>query len=53
AEAGIQLGDVVLKVNGIPASERDRLRESFAGMRSGDTLEVEVDRDGEPMTVSI
>lgn len=53
AQAGIELGDVVRKVNGIPASERDRLRESFASMRSGDTLEVEVERDGVPMSVSI
>jgi len=53
AVAGVELGDVVRRVNGIPVEERRRLRESIAEMRPGDTLEVVVERDGEPVTIPI
>jgi len=53
AQAGVEVGDVVRRVNGVETDERERLRSSFAEMRPGETLEVELERDGEPVSLSI
>lgn len=52
AEAGLQPGDEVLAVNGAPIGEwMDFV--SVVRANPGETLELEVQRDGEPLTVTL
>lgn len=53
AEAGIQSGDVFTSFNGEPVENSMELRQAVYTTRIGDTVEAEIIREGEPMTVSI
>ncbi len=53
ADAGLEIGDVVRAVNGVEATDHDTIRDLIGELRPGDTLEVEIERDGERRTVSI
>lgn len=53
AEADIQAGDVFTSFNGEPVINSMELKQAVYTTRIGDTVEAEIIRDGEPMTVSI
>lgn len=53
AEAGIQSGDVFTSFNGEPVENSMELRQAVYTTRIGNTVEAEIIREGEPMTVSI
>ena len=53
AEADIQAGDVFTSFNGEPVKNSMELRQAVYTTRIGDTVEAEIIREGEPMTVSI
>lgn len=53
AEADIQAGDVFTSFNGEPVKNSMELKQAVYTTRIGDTVEAEIIRDGEPMTVSI
>ena len=52
-EADIQAGDVFTSFNGEPVINSMELKQAVYTTRIGDTVEAEIIRDGEPMTVSI
>jgi len=53
AEAGVEVGDVVLTINGMPVADQDKLREILAGMAAGDRLTMKLRRSsGESETLS-
>ncbi len=45
--AGLELGDVILKVNGVEVNESNQLQEKIAIIRPGETVDLEIWRDGE------
>lgn len=53
AEADIQAGDVFTSFNSEPVKNSMELKQAVYTTRIGDTVEAEIIRDGEPMTVSI
>lgn len=53
AEADIQAGDVFTSFNGESVKNSMELKQAVYTTRIGDTVEAEIIRDGEPMTVSI
>jgi S1-C subfamily serine protease len=53
AEAGLVAGDVITSINGTAVNEEMNLRDLFQGMAEGDTLSLEVQRDGETLTLEV
>jgi Do/DeqQ family serine protease len=52
-KAGIELGDVILKVNGKEVGNRDELRLIIAQMSPDSKVAIDLSRDGKPMTVDV
>ena len=46
-DAGVQVGDVIVTVNGEPVDDLEEARRALFGVRVGDTLDLEVLRKGE------
>ena len=53
ARAGLQVGDVVVAVNGAAIKNSTELTRQVARVRAGDTLHMDVVRDGKKRTVDI
>lgn len=53
ANADLQRGDVITSFNGETVENSMQLRQAVYTSRVGDTIEVEILRQGEPMTVSV
>jgi S1-C subfamily serine protease len=53
AEAHIELGDLLLTLDGEPAESVNGLVQRIAGMSPGQTISLEVLRGGKPLTVSV
>src|SRR5208282_3417381 len=53
AKAGIQRGDVILKVNGKEIGSRDELRLTIAEMPPGSKVSIDLSRDGKPVGVEV
>jgi serine protease Do/serine protease DegQ len=53
AKAGIQRGDVILKVNGKAIESRDELRLTIAEMPPGSKVSIDLSRDGKPVGVNV
>lgn len=54
-KAGIESGDRLVAINGqeVDASDPESLRAPMEGVESGDTVPVEIERDGEHMTLDV
>jgi serine protease Do len=52
SDAGLKPGDLIRQVDGKPVSGPETLRDAIHGSRPGAKLTIEVDRDGQPMTLS-
>ena len=46
-------GDVVTEVDGQPVSTLEELRDEILSHKPGDTIELEVNRDGTPLTITV
>jgi S1-C subfamily serine protease len=46
-------GDVITAVGGTPITDPDQLRELILAMKPGDTVELEVHRDGSTLTITV
>lgn len=53
AEAGIVEGDIITHVDGEAVSTLRSIRAVLAALQAGDVVEVELLRDGEPLTLSV
>jgi serine protease Do len=53
ARGGARPGDVVISVNGHPVANASELTREVAKVKAGDSLRLEVYRDGKPKTVDI
>jgi S1-C subfamily serine protease len=49
--AGIQVGDVIMAINGQPTEDRSLLRQALAGLPPGTGLAIDLLRAGQPMSV--
>ncbi|HEY5462685.1 MAG TPA: trypsin-like peptidase domain-containing protein [Hanamia sp.] len=52
-EAGIQVGDVIRKINGIPVNSGSELQEQLSMFKPGDKVKVTYSRDGSENTVEV
>jgi serine protease Do/serine protease DegQ len=52
-KAGVQRGDVILKVNGKEIESRDELRLTIAEMPPGSKVSIDLSRDGKPVGVNV
>jgi len=52
SDAGLKPGDLIRQVDGKPVSGPETLRDAIHGSRPGAKLTIEVDRDGQPKTLS-
>ncbi|MDT0595207.1 type II secretion system protein GspC [Glaciecola petra] len=50
---GLKNGDVATELNGIDLSDVSRIQEAVVQLRQADYLQLEIIRDGEPMSLSI
>jgi serine protease Do len=53
SRAGIQVGDIILEINGIEIIDHDHLRLTVAGFRPGTDVKIKLLRAGKPMTVDV
>jgi S1-C subfamily serine protease len=53
AKAGVQQGDIILSVNNEPLSERASLRAVLLKYKPGDTVTIEVLRDGQKLNLEV
>jgi putative serine protease PepD len=53
ATAGLQVGDVITKINGEPATSNIQLQELTLTKKPGDTVPVEYTRDGKSATTTV
>jgi Do/DeqQ family serine protease len=53
AKAGLQVGDVIVAVNGTPVQDENSFRIQVAGMAPGTRVELSIVRNGEQMTVPV
>ncbi|WP_037248836.1 S1C family serine protease [Rhodopirellula baltica] len=53
AIAGLEIGDILLKIDGVRVSDVGHLMRLIANLGQGTLLNVELTRDGEPMTVEV
>ena len=52
-KAGLKVGDLILKADGKEIETASDLQEVLDSKTAGDTLELEIDRDGETLTVTV
>ena len=52
-EAGLQIGDVIVEMNGEPVIGSSDLRNKVGLLRVGDAVRLTIERDGEPMTIEL
>ncbi len=52
-KAGVQHGDVILKVNGKEIDSRDELRLTIAEMPPGSRVAIDLSRDGKPLGLNV
>ena len=52
-KAGLELGDVIIRCNGISLSEQDILVETIQAQKPGDTIELTVWREGKELDFSV
>lgn len=50
-QAGVRVMDVIRRINGEPINNRSDAREALYGSLVGDTAELSIERNGQPMTV--
>ena len=53
AAAGMEVGDLIVSVNGAVVRTMEELAANFKFFRPGETVEIDVLRDGERMSFSI
>ena len=53
ARAGLEVGDVLLALNGVDIDSAETLRREFSPYRWGDQLSLRVERDGEPVDLLV
>jgi len=53
ARGGMQEGDIIVSLGGIPTFSVEALRDAMAGFAIGDTIEVTVWRDGEMLSLTL
>lgn len=53
ASAGVQVGDVILRLDGTPISSTTDLQRKTGDYRWGDPARLEVRREGKPMTLTV
>lgn len=53
APPGLRAGDVVRQLNGAPLTSPDAAREALAGAQSTGTAQIQVVRDGKPLTITV
>jgi S1-C subfamily serine protease len=53
AKAGVQKGDVLVKINDKPAKTEESLREALAASKVGDELSLTVSREGKETTIKV
>lgn len=53
AKAGMQVGDVIQKINGRQISTADEVQQAVENSAIGSTLQVEVKRNGQPVTLAV
>jgi S1-C subfamily serine protease len=53
AEAGIEVGDIIVAVDGEAVTDGSRLRARILAMEPGDQIEVLVERDGNQQTLTV
>ena len=53
AKAGLQVGDVIIAVNGNPVQDENSFRIQVAGMAPGTKVELRIVRNGEELTVPV
>lgn len=53
AKAGLQTGDVVIELDGKPVADAGQLQMTVGQKRPGDTIHLQVVRDGKPMSVAV
>ncbi|CAN5338712.1 Do family serine endopeptidase [soil metagenome] len=51
--AGVEVGDIITKVNDQPVKSASGLTRAVAGTRTGDTIKIEVLRDGKPKMLTV
>lgn len=51
ADAGLQEGDIVRSIDGATVTTGDAMRAILAATPPGDTLSLQIERDGQPLTV--
>ena len=52
-KAGIKVGDIIRKVNGIPIGDVDQAYRALFGANVGDTISLTVERDGKLLTMTL
>jgi len=52
-QAGVEIGDVVMKINGLEVASTSRMLEIVAGLKPGSSSRFEFLRQGKPVTVEI
>lgn len=53
ATAGLQPGDVILKVGGVPVNTASDVQEQVDGSKIGDLLTLEINREGEVLEIGV
>ncbi len=53
AAAGLQQGDIILKVNGQDVTDSANLATTIRGMKPGDQVQLTIDRNGQEQTVTV
>jgi S1-C subfamily serine protease len=53
AAAGLQQGDIILKINGQDVTDSANLATTIRGMKPGDQVQVTIDRNGQEQTVTV
>ena len=51
--AGIQVGDVIKKINNVPINSSSELQEELSGFRPGDKISVTISRNGVEKTMNV
>jgi serine protease Do len=53
AKAGLKVGDVVVSIDGVPVKEGPALVRAVGGHKPGETVKLELVRDGKPLSLSV
>ena len=53
ASCGLENGDVVRTLNGLPLNSPDKALEAYSQMRSATHLDVAIDRAGQPQAITV